>query len=157
MVFGVRSWIQQGHVHAKGQPSQAGWQLFRNLLLKMPVAGKRHAAFLSFFFQCRAVGHFPFDVSAQDPCPFLSQLPAGFVAGLCPSSDFFQERPIGQGAIPIHILTRILGREQLHRLAEDVPQMDVDRSGGAMEVDVGVEVHPGVQEHLGGTEVLSCE
>ena len=36
------------------------------------------------------------------------------------------------------------------RVAEDVPEMDVDRARGPVIVDVGIEIHAGIEEHLQG-------
>ena len=47
-------------------------------------------------------------------------------------------------------LARIVGKQQLHRVAEDVAEMDVDRTRGSVKVDVGIEIHAGIEEHLQG-------
>jgi hypothetical protein len=47
---------------------------------------------------------------------------------------------------------RIGGKEPLHGVAEDIAQMDVDRPGGPVIVDIGVEIHARVQKHVEGGE-----
>ena len=45
-----------------------------------------------------------------------------------------------------------MGKQQPHRVAEDITKMNVDRPRGPVEIHVGVEIHPGIQEHLQGGE-----
>ena len=42
------------------------------------------------------------------------------------------------------------GKEPLRGVAEDIAQMDVDRSRGPVIVHVGIEVHARIEEHVDG-------
>ena len=100
------------------------------------MAGEGHPAFLPLFFQGRTVGHFPFDIAVQNSGPFLSQMTARFTAALHPSPDLFQERPIGQSLVAAHILSRIARADELHRVSENIAKVNIDGSGGAMEIHI---------------------
>ena len=43
-----------------------------------------------------------------------------------------------------------MGKQELHGIAENVPEMDVDRARGSVIVHVGIEIHAGIEEHLQG-------
>ncbi len=43
-----------------------------------------------------------------------------------------------------------MGKQELHGVAEDVTEVDVDRARGPVIVDVGIEIHAGIEEHLQG-------
>jgi len=45
-----------------------------------------------------------------------------------------------------------VGKQELHAVAKDVTKVDVDRARGPVIVDVGIEIHTGIEKHLQGGE-----
>jgi hypothetical protein len=46
----------------------------------------------------------------------------------------------------------MIGAEDLHRLFEDLLKLKIDGTGGAMIVDIGVEIEAGIEKHSQGIE-----
>ena len=149
-VFRVWPWVERRHIDAKLHFLEPGRQFFLDLFFEVFVAGKVHAAFLALFLEHGAVGHLPFDVADKDPLPFCTQAPLGGMARGLPSPYLFKQGPVGQRQVLVHPLARIVGKQELHGVAEDVTEVDVDRARGPVIVDVGIEIHAGIEEHLQG-------
>ena len=112
--------------------------------------GKVHATFLTFFLEYGAVGHLPFDIASENPLPFCAEAPLGGMARGLPSPYLFKQGPVGQRQVLIHLLAGIVGKQELHGVAENVTEVDVDGARRPVIVDVGIEIHAGIEEHLQG-------
>jgi hypothetical protein len=69
------------------------------------------------------------------------------VVGVVPVGDLLQQRPLRHVEVGLELLVQVEREDQPHGLPEDLLQVQVDAAGGAVVVDVGVEVEPRVQEH----------
>src|SRR5262245_24164208 len=69
------------------------------------------------------------------------------VGRVVPPPDLFEQRPLGEVQIGMQRLTQVESERDLHRLVEDLLEMQVDPARRPVVVDVGVHVEARVQEH----------
>ncbi len=93
------------------------------------------------------MGHAPLEVAVEHLAPLAAEGPAVRVVRVVPVGDLLQQGPLGHVEVGLELLVQVEGKDQLHGLPEDLLQVEVDAPRGAVIVDVGVEVEPGVQEH----------
>ena len=65
----------------------------------------------------------------------------------CQRADFLQQRPLGDVQVRVEVLAQVERERQLHRVAEDLLEVQVDAARRPVVVDVRVHVEAGVEEH----------
>ena len=89
------------------------------------------------------VGQPPLEIAVEDAAPLAPQRSVE----AAPAGNLLQQRPVRQVQVLLHVVQGIPRRDARHGLREQLLEVRVDGPGGAVEVDVLVEVLARVQEH----------
>ena len=93
------------------------------------------------------MGHPPLEPPVQDLAPLRAERLPLRVLRVVPAPHLFQERPLRQVEVGVEVLPQVVRKHDLHGVAEDLLQVEVDAARGPVVVHVGVHVEPGVEEH----------
>ena len=97
------------------------------------------------------VDELPFQLPGHDRRPGQAQVaPLGIAGSVRPSIHVGQQRPLSQRLVRVEPLERVASQQQVQSRPEDLPQLEVDPTHCAVEVDLVVQVQPRVQEHVEG-------
>ena len=141
-----RAGVLRGQVHAQGNLPQAVRQVLADPPLVITGRGKMGPLLKLVDGDLRRVGHFPLDLAPMQLLPLPPQPSFPRIRVPAPAADFMEKAPLVAGEVIIEPSDGVPGKQDVQRDPKDLLQVKIEGPGGPMEVDVGIEVQPGVQE-----------
>src|SRR4030042_968135 len=90
-------------------------------------------------------GAAPPELSRENLLPFFSQSPFANRQRPPPLQNLLHKKPVREAEIALELFERIEGTEDLHRLPENFLELEIDRTGGPVVIDIRVKIETGIE------------
>ena len=149
--------VLRRQIDAEGHVLQRAGQAGADLFLIVAARGEAGPPLDLVDGDLRRKGHLPLDLPVVELFPFPPEFLFPRIRAVAPRPDLGEETPLVAVQIRIQSLGGIRGQDQVHRLPEDLLEVEVERPGRPVEIDVGIEVQPRIQKAAEGRDARLVE